>query len=370
MEKATSLATETNAVVPAPGFGDKDRMVKSKSGSAPHLVKVSNCQYLCDSQCPQFKSITICSHVVAAAESNGDLASFVEWYCIRRGHNVPNLMQMAVHGMPPGAGNKGGKVARKKGKPKQAPTDENRVPMNVSSCSPDITKLHHTDATTETGHSSQQSISSSTNTVFQQSSHHQSMDHTSYPRMCSPIHHSPPPSLLLYQSTPFPYGPYPPYQPPYPSLPLTPYSTQLPSSPHQQNLPQTLYSPNHSIMSPFQGIFQQNDYNSDYFKVCFKIGNISICNGCQTSFSQSEEIVIQHAEFRHYTNPRTGLPASKYGNAYYHPKRACIQLKWGSAFDSNKLVVPEAVMEKLTTAQKQQLCQEFVQYSRQVHCDT
>ena len=103
---------------------------------------------------------------------------------------------------------------------------------------------------------------------------------------------------------------------------------------------------------------QQNDYTSDYFKVCFKIGNISICNGGQ-SFAQSEEIVIQHAEFRHYTNPRTGLPASKYGNVYYHPKRACIQLKWGSVFDSNKLVVPEAITEKLTAAQKQQLCQEF-----------
>ena len=51
-KKATSLTTETNAIVPAPGLDDKNRMVKSKSGSAPHLVKV---QYLCDNQCPQFK---------------------------------------------------------------------------------------------------------------------------------------------------------------------------------------------------------------------------------------------------------------------------------------------------------------------------
>ena len=77
-KKATALTAETNAVVPAPGFGDKDRMVKSKSGSTLHLVKVSDCQYSCDNQCPQFKSINICSHVVAAAERNGDLVSFVD----------------------------------------------------------------------------------------------------------------------------------------------------------------------------------------------------------------------------------------------------------------------------------------------------
>ena len=179
---------------------------------------------------------------------------------------------MAVHGVPSGAGSKGGKVARKKGKPKQAPSDENRVPMNVSSCSPDITNQHHTDATTETRYSSLQSSSSSTNPAFQQSCHNQAMDHTSYPWMCSPIYHLqqplqpslqqlPPPSLPPYQSTPLPYGPYQPYQPPYPNqLPLTPYLIPLPSSPHLQNLSQTtLYPPNHSAMSTFQGTLQQND---------------------------------------------------------------------------------------------------------------
>ena len=38
-KKAEMLVTENNAVVAAPGCGDKDRMMKSKSGSAPHLIK-------------------------------------------------------------------------------------------------------------------------------------------------------------------------------------------------------------------------------------------------------------------------------------------------------------------------------------------
>jgi len=127
--KATLITTETNAVVRAPGFGDKDKMVKSTSGSAPHLIKVSDCQYLCDSQCPQFKSVNICSHVVAVAETNGDLVDFVNWFCTRHSYGTtPNLMKLASHGMPPGTGNKDGKAQRKKVKSKQVPP----VALNTS----------------------------------------------------------------------------------------------------------------------------------------------------------------------------------------------------------------------------------------------
>ena len=49
-------------------------MVKSKSGSTPHLVTVTkDFQYKCDDRCPQHRSLSICSHTVAAAESNGEL---------------------------------------------------------------------------------------------------------------------------------------------------------------------------------------------------------------------------------------------------------------------------------------------------------
>ena len=37
-KKATLLVSEVNAVVPAPGLGPKEKMVKSKSGSTPHLI--------------------------------------------------------------------------------------------------------------------------------------------------------------------------------------------------------------------------------------------------------------------------------------------------------------------------------------------
>ena len=54
------------------------------------------------------------------------LRSFVKWFCSKRGSS-PNLMQMASHDMPARAGRKNGKVAKKKAKPKQLPSDDDRV---------------------------------------------------------------------------------------------------------------------------------------------------------------------------------------------------------------------------------------------------
>ena len=98
---------------------------------------------------------------------------------------------------------------------------------------------------------------------------------------------------------------------------------------------------------------------TDSYKVCFKVGNISVCNGCRKRFTEQDQVVIQHAEDRYHTNPQTGLPAIKYGNAYYHPLKVCIQSKWGAAFNQGSLVIPDAVKDKLTLSQKNHLYQEF-----------
>lgn len=58
-KKASVLVKEANSVVPAPGFGPKDKMVKSKSGSSPHLVSVVGQHYKCDEKCPHYKSVSI-----------------------------------------------------------------------------------------------------------------------------------------------------------------------------------------------------------------------------------------------------------------------------------------------------------------------
>ena len=114
------LITESNAVV-APGCGPKDKMVKSQSGSTPHLVKTSgNCDY-------KFIFLNICSHVVAAAQVNDDIDGFIQWYCKNFGNRLPNLTQLASHGMPTHPRRKGGKAPKKKAAPRPLPTIENHV---------------------------------------------------------------------------------------------------------------------------------------------------------------------------------------------------------------------------------------------------
>ena len=62
--KAAMLIREENAIVVTPGCGPKDKMIKSKSGTAPHLVTTSdNFEYKCDDKCPQFKSLAKLQYV-------------------------------------------------------------------------------------------------------------------------------------------------------------------------------------------------------------------------------------------------------------------------------------------------------------------
>ena len=59
-------------------------------------------------------------------------------------------------------------------------------------------------------------------------------------------------------------------------------------------------------------------------------------------------------EFRQFTNPQSGLQSSRYGNAYYHAKKICVELKWGRHY---KIVVPDNV--SLTPEQQDQVREEF-----------
>ena len=79
--KAFDLLRANNAITPAPGINRKACMVFSYSQVVPHLVQCkSDGQYVCDSNCQQWASSQICSHILAAAERNNELHSFLEWY--------------------------------------------------------------------------------------------------------------------------------------------------------------------------------------------------------------------------------------------------------------------------------------------------
>ena len=144
LEKAISPVFDVDAIAQAPGCGPKDKMVKSRSGVVPHLV-INKKEYKytcdqCDDKCPQFRLLGICSHTVSAAEINGELEDFVKSYCARRVKQPPNLTKLAKHGLPSGAGCKGGRPPKKKvSQSKHVLTDENRVPLQHDNCNTQFT---------------------------------------------------------------------------------------------------------------------------------------------------------------------------------------------------------------------------------------
>lgn len=78
--KAAGLIQARDHILTVPWLSDsKARLVKSSSSPQPHVVRTktgSSCIYICDSSCPMFKGFSLCSHVVAVDEVNGDLRDF------------------------------------------------------------------------------------------------------------------------------------------------------------------------------------------------------------------------------------------------------------------------------------------------------
>lgn len=86
--KADELLSDPNAISPAPGYDSKYKMVMSQSGKHPHLVTCGKQgKYTCDSECPNWKSMNICSHSVAVAHINDSLREFCDLY--RKSKHLP-----------------------------------------------------------------------------------------------------------------------------------------------------------------------------------------------------------------------------------------------------------------------------------------
>ena len=126
--KASELLRDPSAMAEAPGQSSEARMVLSHSGGAPHLVTpVKGGGYSCDSSCPNWKSISFCSHTVAVAERNGQLRDFVQF--LQKKKKIPNLTNLITANMPHGRGRKGGHPPRTR--KRSSPDSETRLSMHI-----------------------------------------------------------------------------------------------------------------------------------------------------------------------------------------------------------------------------------------------
>ena len=74
----------------APRCSPLARMVESTSGKKPHLVSPGKRgKFTCDSECPNYKSFAICSHVITVAKVNRMLEEFISKF--QKSKKVPNL---------------------------------------------------------------------------------------------------------------------------------------------------------------------------------------------------------------------------------------------------------------------------------------
>ena len=284
-KKACELLTSENSIVPAPGHPKEARMVASQTGLRPHLVtKGKDTMYHCDSECANYRSLKICSHTVAVAESNGELAAFVALFTKKA--KPPNITKLALHGMPSGRGRKGQQPPRKRVHKEPV---ESTVPFQPAS-------VTSTQGSTTTSMST---------TTF-----------SSSPAMMSGLssasHNFAAPATLMGM--------------PSTSHFVSPTTFAPFSGPIQFNSPSFAQCFSPSYPMPF------TQPTGSPFYVVFISGNISVCAGCHRKYDKPAEapydLCIRHEEWREFTTPGNPSLQRRFGNAYYHPSYACIRSRW------------------------------------------
>ena len=265
--KAIEITNTDSGIVQAPGHDPSSRMVISKSGKRPHLVTPKkNGGMACDSDCLQYKSACICSHVVAAAGHNKMLDKLIASY--QKSKHTPNLTALALGKMHKGRGRKGSRAPPKRKKPVLIKT---RVPMQIPA------------------HCSALNIMTSTSsTVSTQVTN--SITFTGVPGM----------SQSLLPS----FVPYPQYHPMSSS-----YVDPLGGGQHQYHPMSSTY------VDPLGG-------GQHPFRLCLITGNISVCHGCKARYNKDlgppHDFCVQHDEWHTYNIPGSVAPQSRFGNVYYH----------------------------------------------------
>ena len=297
--KATELLSTSGSTVPAPGYSSEARLVLSRSGKRPHLVLPCKAGgFKCDSDCANFKSLGICSHTVVVAHLNGQLSEFV--IHIKKAKKKPNMMKLAVHGMPLGTGKKDSRLPRKRAKTQSI---EDRIErFQTAQAAPNGPSV---SIIIDSGHMPVlQPFLQRLHTRF---FHH--LGHTIH----SPIHHS---VSHTHLSPPI-------HRPTCQHF-------------HQWFLLVLPYRPPAAATeSPFT--------------LVFITGNISVCAGCSSRYPKPAtdpyDICVRHTEWRLFTVD--GTPKSKFAPAYYHANHPCLQKNWPSFHASNFVIQPD-VFQKLS----------------------
>ena len=251
-----------DAIASAPGYPTEARTVKSYSKTGFHLVVPGrNGKYTCD--CPNFQSLSICSHSVSVPELNKKLPDFIQWF--RKLKKLPSLTPLTMGNVSKGCGRKGGRPPRKKKAIKTATKRVELNPIPIHSTTGNTTPVRSTtpltvtDFTQDTDFANQSSSHDSTSPTIS------SCMPSAFPVYPSPFQTSSNP----IQMSPFFPQPFPVYQ----SI-NSPWCNATYTSQGDQTVHQLFSTPHsQSISNPQQP-----------FNLKFVEGNISICFGCKNRY--------------------------------------------------------------------------------------
>ena len=354
--KASELLTSESAIAAAPGLASQARTVISKSRPGFHtVVPGKGGRHVCDN-CPNYKSLGICSHTVAVAEANGMLSEFIAWF--RKSKNVsPNLTKLLTSDMPQGRGRKGGKGPRKR---KDTPGEIlNRISL-LPRCSTDTrTSQNYLSSTPPPSVNVTAPSSSST---------------FSFPSKYGILGYDSQASSSYLGSSDVPSTSLPAHcgQNPLPLRPLTPSIVGIGSGHSYGNTYNTLVFPDAAeaqyqsaqYTAPSQqsrlppplirvtSSSPQSQSDHDQFELVFLTKRVKKCYGCSNEFAKQPDgsnlpppydIVIHHADYREYYYDGEKRSTKQKQNTYFHPSLTCIVSKC-SSFDPILSICPVSRM--------------------------
>ena len=309
--KAEALVKSSGEIIKVPwSDDDKERLVKSSSSSQPHLVtrdSKNNKLYRCDSQCPMFKGFCICSHVLATAQVNGELKSYLDNIKVCK----PNLAAIADHGMPSGTGCKGG-VAKRKRSRKVTPvvTRSIRPCLEMDPAVPSVSSLMQSEA-----------ISSPTSVV----SCTPNLEGASISSQAQVVLGA---NVINYAAP----------------ISLPPATTSALAA----NV-MNYAGPVATASASYHGNLKKP------FVLKFKTNQIKICQSCRKNFDGTNDtlgLVVARAERRLISNMTTGVQfLGKESNSHYHLHKSCLTAA-DATFNCSEIVIPDLVRTNLTAYQK------------------
>ena len=338
-KKAEETVGDPQKIVPAPGCSALARMVESKTAKRPHLVTPGKGgRFSCDSECPNYKSFGICSHIVAVAEVNHMLPAFIEYF--KKQKKVPSLTALAKSGVPGGRGRKGGEPPRKRAK--SAPVEE-RVPFSLLLTDAPLTNsaVKETSAASQVG-------------TFMYLGNPGVSQTSSESRACFPsgqVYHYPTNSQAAFcMPNQFIESPPTPHLQPSSQLPLASPPPLIAFHPTVTNVNSPMVAGGDCSVMVSPSSMTTATPEQQPFKLHFVVGNISRCAGCKGRYNKPslppDNLCVQHEEWRQINFPNSPSPSTRFSNAYYHLSLRCIRINWPHFMPSD-LVIPPSMCAAL-----------------------